>query len=184
MLQKINKSLVIIIILAGFNVILLFQKINLQNQVESLNSLVVTQKNQLSSINQLSNTEKLSDDFLKLPDSDISLLIFFPISSCSSCLIYEVRNFNNFYSDYETQAGAYLLGDDSSNLERSGTEFPFQSISIKKFVLQTGINHTNPIALLVDSNGMIHDTYLAEVGNETKSNRFYQRMTSLFQSVE
>lgn len=184
MFKKINIHLVVIIILAGFNIVLLFQINNLQNRVESLNSLVETQENQLSIVRQAQNIDTLSDDFLKLRDSGISLLVFFPTSSCSSCLIYEVRNFNNFYSKYQTRARAYLLGSDRSVLERAGAEFLFQSIAIKKFVLQTGINHTNPIALLVDSNGMVHDTYLAEVGNETKSTRFYQRMTSLFGSME
>ena len=185
MFKKVNISLiVIIIILVGFNVFLLSKDSNLENRVESLNSLVETQENQLSIMRQSQNIDTLSDDFLKLPGSDISLLVFFPTSSCSSCLIYEVQNFNNFYSKYQPRARAYVLGSDRSVLERSGAEFLFQTMAIKKFVMQTGINHTNPIALLVDSNGMVHDTYLAEVGNETKSNRFYERMRSLFETTE
>lgn len=178
--MKNAKIIIAITLLTVFNILLLYINVKQQNQLERLQAQIKPSESQTTIM--LDSGIRLSSD-IKVP-SGLSLLVFFTDRSCLSCLKYEAQKLNKFYSNYGEYTQVYLLSTYKSYLERFDIDFKYTMINPDKDILNKEFVFANPVALLVDSNGLVQRFYLAEAGNEAKSNQFYQQMSSLFQSIQ
>lgn len=174
----------IIFVLAACNVFLLYTNAQWQNQINDLATQNYEQETAaLTAGDIISQNAKVIHPQVNLPDSGLALLVFFSIQSCSSCLEYEVPNFNTFYNRFPEHAQAYLVTGGKPFLERYGAEFESTIISPSDSVFNVDLQIGNPVGVVVDAGGTIQSVYLSDVGKQTKSEHFYKRMVGLFSSL-
>lgn len=119
-------------------------------------------------------------------DSGIFLAIFIPQNSCPDCLDYEITNLNQFYTNHEKNVKVYLVARDSLTEKNSNynIDFTYDIINPTAKLFSVKVPVSNPIAILTDESGTIYSAYFSEIGNEDKSNKFYEKMRKFFQYYE
>lgn len=169
-----------IFILCGFNGLLLYTVSSLQDRIKtSKQQILRSEHHKLQTLHL-----RISNSSIKLPDSGLALSIFFSEEGCRFCVEHEIQNLNKFYDLYTKYVHVYLLGYNKSYLHRLfGATFPYVVITPGKPIFNTKFILTNPVAVLTDSIGMVHQMYLTEKGKQQKSDQFYHRMRLLFSSL-
>jgi hypothetical protein len=173
-------SILAISLLVIFNVFLLYNDVLQRKKISNLNQI----KNSMIKKKLIQDKFEIDNIKYQKSNSPLALYVFIPSTSCSTCLIYEIRNLKHFYKSFSTYTSIYVVGTDSSFLKRFSINFPYITINSIKQIFNKKIIFNDPIVLLLDSNNNIQELYIAQPGNETKSNHFYQRMTSLFSSLQ
>lgn len=177
--MKSPKIIGIIFVLVVFNILLLYTNFKQQNQISTL-----TEKIRLSKFGRIVNgNAKIINPEVRWSDTGVSLLIFFTDQGCEGCIENEVRNINSLTAKHNPYLRVYMLGENATYLKRYHPNFSFETIPTDIPILDTELSITNPVAVLVDSRGIVQSVHTAEVGNPGISNRFYHRMHSLFESL-
>lgn len=176
---------IVIFVLLTCNVFLLYTNIDRQNEINALATVqnVEPETTMLSAGEILDQNTKIVHPEVALPKTGVSLVVFFTIRSCSSCLEYEVPNLNSFYNQFPENTEAYLITGGKPFLEKYGATFDAKIISPADSVFNASIPVDNSVAAVVDSSGTVQSIYLSEVGNKPKSDRFYERMNTFFNSL-
>ena len=172
-------GIIISAILIVLNIFLLYSNVDRQNQIDLLKSGFSNQDR----TGEILNATTISHSGVELTPRKISLLVFFPDISCSSCMEYEVRNLNSMYKKFYSHIQVYVIGRDSTLLDRYGSEFPVSLIHSSESVFDADIQFVNPFVVLTDPEGNLHTFYLSEADNYEKSNRFWQRMEVFFKAI-
>lgn len=176
-----NKTLVgIITIFVGLNVVLLYFNIDLQNKIEN----AAAESSSWGFEQAGESTARIMHPEVSTPDSSLSLMVFLTDKGCMSCVENEVRNLNEFHKKFNEHLQVYILAPDTAYLEQLYVTFPVKPINPEEAVLDREFNFMNPVALVTDANGMVQMINVSEVGKPGKQNSFYERTSSLFQSVE
>lgn len=176
-----KKILIIgLILLGGLNVLLLFVNSDLRSKV----NVIVTKEQQWGYEQIGRGNAKIAHPDVSLADAGLSLLVFITDYGCRSCMENEIRNLNTFYKKYEEYTRVYIMSSDKSNMKQFNITFPIKQIDPTGDILDNKFKFANPVALLVDANGMVHDIAIAESGRPEIRNQFYQRLASLFESIE
>lgn len=101
---------IVIFVLLACNIFLLYTNIDRQNEI---NALVAAQnvepETTITAGEILAQNTKVIHPEVILPNTGVSLVVFFTIRSCSSCLEYEVPNLNTFYEQFSENTEAYLI---------------------------------------------------------------------------
>lgn len=178
-----NKYLYItmFLLLLTMNVFLLYTNIERQNEINVLNA----QKKSFDqrSLVGLGEIDSLKHSEVQFKGAGFFLSIFIPPASCSSCLEFEVPNINNLYDEHSEKVEVYILGQNDKFLNTYGFTHNVMVINPMEPVFDEEFNFMNPVAVLTDSLGVVHDFYVAEVGNVKASDRFYKRMDSFFNAI-
>jgi len=170
----------IIAVLISFNIFMLYQNIQRVNSINDLNhQLAVCEQ---STGNPTLNTAsvRLSDELIS-PDNTLSLVTMFTDRGCEPCVIDEINFINKLYEKYNPYMNVYLVDGYERYLVNLGAQFWYEVIDMIPELDDLHIN--NPVSLLIDRNGTIHHTHLAETGNIEKSRSFFNKVNSLFESV-
>ncbi|MEX0780993.1 MAG: hypothetical protein WD037_14735 [Balneolales bacterium] len=184
-MKNIIPYIIAILILSGFNISLLYINFDQQKNIDYLHSQIHFEQGlEFQGYSSVFYNSKIVHPEIELRDSGMSLLVFFTDRGCPSCLEYEIPNFAQFFNEHGQYTQAFLLSNNDSFTSRYEVNFPLNVISPTEGLLDTELDFDNPVAILTDSNGIIQHIYVAEVGNREKSDRFYERMTSLFQAVQ
>ncbi len=169
-----------LILLTGLNIVLLFTTNNLYNRLEAVHE----QSLKWGFEHIGAGNAHLIYPSVEVSDSGLSLQIFLTDKGCTSCVINEIRNLNILSKHYRKFMDVYFKGSNSNYLESFYIQFSIEPISEEKKILDNAFRFYNPVALLIDENGMVHRVHMAEPGNPAKTNRFYERIASLFKSLE
>ncbi len=171
-----------------FNIFLLISNREQQKRIKNLSSEINSFKNIPITSDQ--SQYSLFPNFSVVPpavnfsESAFTLAVFFTTKGCRSCMINEINNLNSIYNSYKNYIQVFLLSYKQSYLKRIfEAAFPYHTISPEKELFGNRISFTNPVALLIDKNGTIQFVHIAKKGNPGKTDRFYHRMSSLFESL-
>lgn len=165
------KIITVVSLLLVFNVLLVYANLERQKAIDFLSSQSIIESN-----------PQIIHPGITLTDSGLGLVVLFTDQSCPDCLKFEVPNLNEFYSENNTDFHVYIIGSNETLLERYQASFPYTHISPDEAVLDMEFEIVNPVAMVVDSEGMVQHIYESKIGEPEKSVRFYQRMRSLFRS--
>lgn len=179
--MKLKLVYIFLVCLAGLNLFLLYTNVQRQNEINNLRSS--NSKTTAASTPILSKEATLIHPDIALKPDGLSFSIIVPQNSCSSCLEFEVPNINDLYREYPDQVQLYILGQDEQFLSPYGFTHTSQVIDPMKPVFDHEFDFVNPVAVITDSEGIIHKFYAAEVGNVEKSDRFYKRIESFFNAI-
>lgn len=172
----------IITLLSGFNILLLYTNVNLQNQIKTLNLQIPSwASGKISALNI-----KITHHGVKLPDDGLSMVAFFSDQGCKSCIEHEVQNLNKIFRRYKKHIRVYLLSNNKSYLKRLfGATFPYAvMLPEEEPLFNTEFDVTNPVIVLTDSDKTLQHVYIAEKDKPQKSNQFYKSMRALFESLQ
>lgn len=172
----------IIPILFLLNLFLLHTNVERQDTINALNAQLIFHEDKMQT-----HVAKFSPvpGAIELPASGLYLVIVFTDQGCVSCLSYEIPNAEKFINSFGSNSLVYLVSHNwnTEYLNRHGAGFSYTAIESHGQLIETDYAFINTAAFIVDASGIIHDVYLAETGNREKSERFYQRMNSLFNSI-
>ncbi|MEX0779013.1 MAG: hypothetical protein WD491_08990 [Balneolales bacterium] len=183
-LKKSYPYIIAILCVSIFNIFLLYTNADYRKHIEQLYSQVQFQEAlEYQSYSSVVNNARITHSGIKLRDSGMSLLVFFTDRGCPSCIESEILNLQDFYNKHPQNIQAYLLSSNESFTSLYEVNFPLKVINPNETILDEELNFDNPVAILTDSNGMVQNIYVAEVGNKEKSSNFYKRMTSFFNSI-
>lgn len=180
--MKLKSINIFIACLLGLNVFLLYTNIQRQNEINNLRS--VQSKVTTASAVTLSKDASLIHPDIILNRTGLTFSIIVPQNSCSSCLEFEVPNINELYQEYPEQVQVYVLGQNERFLFPYGFTNQVPVIDPMKPVFDHEFDFMNPVAVVTDSDGIIHNFYAAEVGNAEKSDRFYKKMDRFLNAVQ
>lgn len=187
-----SKELVIVtLILLGFNIWLLYTNDKRQEQIDLLNSQIqslntVTKANSTDwGIEQEGNTiARIIHPEVHLNTEGTTLSIYFTDQGCSFCIENEVENLNKLWKKYPQKIKIFLMSYNKFFLKRLyGAVFSYKVIAPEEKLLDNNFSFANPIAILSDENNIVQLLHIAEKDNEVKSDKFYQRMNSLLESL-
>lgn len=176
-----NKKIIgVIIVLICLNIFLLYLNMDLQTQVENITKESTSWE-----------FEDVGKSMARITHTDVSdssdslfLMIFLTDKGCMSSVVNEIRNINEFQKKFKNNLQVYVMAEDTSYFEQFYISFPIKQISSKESLLNHEFDFVNPVAMVVDGNGIIHEISMSEVGEPQKRNLFYSRMNSLFESIE
>lgn len=169
----------LLVILSVFDILLLYGNYNKKEQIKDLRSIIKSIRN----TSLVQENISISNSNIEWPDSELALVILLPEQSCSSCIRSEIYYVENFIDKYDEFARVYSISNKKNYLERFDVNFSYKNISFSESIFNTEIRFSNPIAILVDSTGMVQIFHQAEIGNSEKSHNFYTRIASLFSSL-
>jgi hypothetical protein len=90
---------------------------------------------------------------------------------------------NKFYEDNEDFLSVYFIGDDRAYVKDFEFSFSVSLINSNVPIFNHDFSFQNPVAVLIDRTGTVHNINIAEQDNALKSRNFYHRMNSLFSSL-
>ena len=127
----------------------------------------------------------LSHEEVQTPSDEVNLVVFFSDQGCQSCIKDEVSFLNTFNEKSPHRFEAYLLTQKAPTyLSRMfDANFEYKVINPLLNVFDSDFEFVNPIAVLVDSTGLVHRIHKAEVGNNRKSEEFYDQMREFFDTA-
>lgn len=171
----------IILLFVILNIFLLYKNINRQNKINELNSQIIE--------HEIKDYDNFVSDEIHIINSKLQLnkklylQVIFSDQGCPTCLTYEIPNLEHFYATYPNFVQIFLRSQRKNYWDFYNVNFSYVSIDHQQQVLETRNDFINPAIFLVDGNGTIHHIYVSEPGNREKSDRFYRRMHSLFNSI-
>ncbi|RNC79531.1 MAG: hypothetical protein ED557_13470 [Balneola sp.] len=126
------------------------------------------------------------NDRVLIPQNEIQLKVFFSDQGCQTCIQDEVNLLNEVYNLHPKKFNAYLITQKAPTyLTRMfGASFKYELISPEKDIFDVRYEFVNPIAVLVDSTGLVHRVHKAEVANKDKSEQFYNQVKNLFEELD
>ncbi len=124
----------------------------------------------------------LSHHDVVLSNDPLRLNVFFSDQGCQSCIEDEVNLINKFNAEHPNLLNVYLLTAKAPTyLSRMfEANFDYKVIDPRINVFDGDFEFVNPIAVLVDSLGLVHRLHKAEVANSSKSEEFYRQMRKFF----
>lgn len=124
----------------------------------------------------------ISHHEVKLGEAPLKLIVFFSDQGCQSCIEDEVELLNLINDEYPGSFNVYLLSTKAPTyLSRMfEANFDYKVIDPRINVFDGDFEFVNPIAVLVDSLGLVHRLHKAEVANSSKSEEFYRQMRKFF----
>lgn len=159
-------------------------------------TLLITNKRQAVEIEELLNSSNvwgyekvgtspssIKNDEIKLPQKGLYLISVLTEKGCVTCLENEIRNLNELYAQYEDLIYVYIQSENKRYFEQFYITFPVIFISSKDKILDNNFTFHNPVTMVVDSSRYVHLIDVAEVGNSSKKNHFYNQVRSIFQSL-
>ncbi len=179
----VNKNIyyfAILFLLSLLNLFLLYTNVERQNAINALNSQLIYYEDY---VHRNEAEFSIINEALQFPDKNLFLITLFTDRGCASCLNYEIPNAETFSSAFNDRHRVFLVSDDDIFLKHRGVGFAYSVFDTYDHILNTEFTFSGTAAFLVDGNGVIHDVYIAEIGNQEKSDQFYSRMHSLFNSV-
>ena len=125
---------------------------------------------------------KISHYEVELGEASLKLIVFFSDQGCQSCIEDEVNFLNKFNAEHTSILNVYLLSAKAPTyLSRMfEASFDYKVIDPRINVFDVDFEFVNPIAVLVDSLGLVHRLHKAEVANSGKSEEFYKQMRKYF----
>jgi len=164
------------------NVLALYGRVNLQQQVEQLQYRVLLTENPI--IAPLGNIRfahaAASKEFKVKP---ISLIAFLTDYGCTSCLSAEIRYLNEWNQKYTNSVKAYFVGESINYLEKYGANFEYKTQINPEELVNVYLPISNPVILVVDERGTVHSIHTNDTprpGSDRRRDEFYYRTASLF----
>ncbi len=173
-------SYFVITVLLIFNIFMLYQNLQRENRVGILS-------HQLADCERSTGNPAMNTASVHLPgdlfssDNTLSLVTLFTDRGCSPCVIDEIGLINNLYEKYNQYMNMYLLDGHERYLLNLGAQFRYEVIESTPELDDLRIS--NPVSLLIDHNGTVHQIHYAEIGNAEKSSLFFLKVSSLFEAV-
>lgn len=173
-----------LILVIGLNIYmsykLYFKDIEYQYLYEEYNEIA---NSFIGESSNLIENGKLIHPQVNLPKEGFRLKIFIPQTSCPECLTYEIPQINDLFKKHQEMMDIYLPARDDINDEEYNVQFDYKIINPTASLYDINVSTTNPTASLVDNKGKIYVMYMSEVGNEKKSDIFFQKIDILLENL-
>jgi hypothetical protein len=174
-----------LVCLTALNIFLLYTNVQRQNEINTLRSVQSIKPTTTSSAPSLSKDATLIHPDIALQTEGLTVSVIVPQNSCSSCLDFEVPNINKLYNQHSEEVQVYILGQNERFLAPYGFKHTARVIDPMQPVFKNQeFDFMNPVAVVSDAEGTIHNFYAAEVGNKEKSDRFYARMDRFLNAID
>jgi len=170
----------VLIIFVGLNIWLLYGKVDLQQQVNTLQAKALQNKEDIA---QMTEAVKFTGPNLNKP---LSLVAIFTDSGCTSCVVTEINYLSKWRKKFNGTLKVYYMGKSDEYLEQFGAEFPYKKIESANNLFSVSLPFGNPVVALVDKNGQvqaIHTNDLSRPGSDQRRANFYKRINSLFELI-
>jgi hypothetical protein len=171
---------IILVTVGLLNVFLLYTNTQRQSRVNILTNQLTACEQQTTHASHTGTHIKLPASFIN-PGYTLSLITIFPEQGCSICIREEIRLLNELHIRYDPYFYIYILNEYIGDLKNMGATFPYEELGEVPHVEELTID--NPVTLIVDRNNTVQLIHKAETGNLKKSQLFFERVESLFESV-
>jgi len=176
-----KEGVAIIGILVGLNIWMLFS-VNAKNEtIEELSILLEQQALNQSALDDLKSYRLVEEPMLEGVES-YKLVIIFSDQGCQSCIEDEVAILNELDRTLPSSFNAYLLTNRAptylTRLFRA--KFEYHLLDPETTLFEPEISVVEPVAVLIDSTGLVRRVHKAEIGNKEKSIQFYDQMKHFF----
>jgi hypothetical protein len=171
----------LVIIFTGFNIWLMYDKINLQRQVNRLQVDIVENGNEFSVI-----TEPVEFYGPEISSTPVRLVAIFTDYGCGSCVVSEIEYLNKWQDKFNNTIQVYYEGETEKYLEEVGADFKYRKVNSAQELFSISLPIGNPIIALVDEGNNVHSIHtndLSRPGSDRRRSNFYNRMQSLFESI-
>lgn len=133
----------------------------------------------------LSDTVYIKNENVHIPETGYKLLVFIDEGGCQYCIQKEVELLNELDSAHNTNLDVYLLSNNSSTLSRLyDAKFDYRVLDRDVLITDAEIQIHNPVSFLIDNSGLLQIAHFAEKDNPNKSEIFYTKMKSFFNSMK
>ena len=172
----------VLIVFVGLNVWLLYGKINLQQQVNTLQAQTLQKEGAVSMVAEPVHFTGSGN----ITEKPVGLVALFTDYGCTSCVIAEIKYLNEWNKKFSNTLQVYYLGSSERYLEDFGAEFGYQTVESANNLFSVSLPIGNPIIVMIDENDnvqSIHTNDLTRPGSDRRRANFYKRVESLFTAV-